>query len=161
MDRPPHNVVSGVFNKEFAVDVIAYGLILGIPPLLSFVIVVYAVGGGNLGTDCSHIMDASCDVVYRARAAVFVSLTVLLLFHAFQMKDSRKSIFRMNLTQNKTLLISVIGGCFLLIPTIYIPKLNEAVFKMTDISWEWGLCAGSIVLYVLGAEGYKALKRRF
>ena len=161
MDRPPHNVISGIFNKEFAIDVIAYGLVLGIAPLLSFVIVVYAAGGGNLGTDCDDGINVSCSFVYRARAAVFVSLTVLLLIHAFQMKDFRKSMFRMNLIQNRTLFISVVGGCLVLIPTVYIPRLNETVFKMTDISWEWGLCAGSIVFYILGAEGYKGWKRRF
>ena len=161
MDRPPHNVVSGIFNKEFAVDVMAYGLVLGIAPLLSFVIVVYAVGEGNLGTDCSDSMSDSCKFVYRARAAVFVSLTVLLLLHAFQMKDFRESLFRMNLIQNKTLFTSVVGGCLVLIPTVYIPRLNQTVFKMTDISWEWGLCAASIVFYIAGSEGYKAWKRRF
>ena len=161
MDRPPHNVISGIFNKEFAYDVVAYGLILGTAPLLSFVIVVYAVGDGEPRTDCDDIIDVSCHFVYRARAAVFVSLTVLLLLHAFQMKDSRTSIFRMNLIQNKTLFISVVGGCLVLIPTVYIPRLNQTVFKMTDITWEWSLCAASIVFYIVGAEGYKAWKRRF
>ena len=161
MDRPPHDVISGIFNKEFAWDVTAYGLILGIAPLLSFVIVVYAVGGGNLGTDCGDSMNPSCRFVYRARASVFVSLTVLLLLHAFQMKDFRESMFRMNLIQNKTLFTSVVGGCFVLIPTVYIPRLNQTVFKMTDITWEWGLCAASIVFYIAGSECYKAWKRRF
>jgi len=161
MLRPPHNVISGVFNKEFASDIIVYGLIMGAAPLLSFVIVVYAVGGGNLGTDCNHGLNAGCDTVYRARAAVFASLTVLILLHAFEMKHNRRSIFRMNLLENKPLFVSVVGGCLALFPTIYIPKVNDIVFRMTSISWEWGLCAASIVLYIVGAEGYKALKRRF
>jgi hypothetical protein len=29
MHRPPHNVISGVFNKEFAADIIVYGIIMG------------------------------------------------------------------------------------------------------------------------------------
>jgi P-type Na+/K+ transporter len=161
LNRPPRNLISGVFNKEFAVDVVVYGLIMGIAPLLSFVIVVYATGGGNLGTSCNDHMDISCVVVYKARAAVFASITIIILLHGFQMKDSRKSMFRMNLVQNRTLFISVLGGCLALIPTIYIDHLNESVFKMTDISWEWGLCAASVVFYTAGAEVYKALKRRF
>jgi hypothetical protein len=52
MHRPPHNVISGVFNKEFAADIIVYGIIMGAAPLLCFVIVVYMiVGNGNLGTN--------------------------------------------------------------------------------------------------------------
>lgn len=161
MLRPPHNVISGVFNKEFASDIIVYGLIMGAAPLLSFVVVVYVVGNGNLGIDCNHGLNMGCDTVYRARAAVFASLTVLILLHAFEMKHNRQSIFRMNLLENKPLFVSVVGGCLALFPTIYIPKVNDVVFRMTSITWEWGLCAASIVLYIVGAEGYKAFKRRF
>jgi P-type Na+/K+ transporter len=158
MNRPP---IDSVFNREFAIDLIVYGIILGTMPLLSFVIVVYAVGGGVLGTNCGVALYPSCEVIYRARAIVFVSLTILLLLHAFEMKDPRKSMFRMNLLQNKPLLISVVGGLFALVPTVYIPKLNETVFKMMDIGWEWSLCGASIVFYIIGAESYKAIKRRF
>ena len=161
MLRPPHNVISGVFNKEFASDIIVYGIIMGAAPLLCFVIVVYAVGNGMLGTDCNHTLSTSCDVVYRARAAVFSSLTVLILLHAFEMKHSRQSIFTMNLLKNKPLFISVVGGCLALFPTIYIPGLNTTVFRMEGITWEWGLCVASVVFYIVLAEAYKALKRRY
>jgi len=161
MLRPPHNVISGVFNKEFASDIIVYGIIMGAAPLLCFVIVVYVVGNGNLGVDCNHGMNTGCDTVYRARAAVFASLTLLILLHAFEMKHSRRSIFTMNLLENKPLFISVVGGSLALFPCIYIPQFNDVVFKMTGISWEWGLCAASVVFYIVLAEGYKALKRRY
>jgi len=162
MDSPPKNIVSGVFNKEFAADILAYGLIIGTPPLLTFVIIVYAIGDGNIGEDCDDGgIDTSCGTVYRARGAVFVSLTVLILIHALEMKDSRQSIFRMDLLHNKTLLYSVVGGCLALLPTIYIPKLNVDVFRISDISWEWGFCAVGIIFYVIGAECYKTLKRRY
>lgn len=134
---------------------------MGAAPLLSFVIVVYVTGNGELGDNCNHGMNEGCDAVYRARAAVFASLTVLILLHAFEMKHHRQSIFSMNLFANKPLFISVVGGTLALFPTIYIPHLNEVVFKMTSITWEWGLCVASIVFYILSAEGYKALKRRF
>ena len=157
MNRPPTDTV---FNKEFAIDVVIYGVLLGTMPLLSFVIVVYGVGRGNFGTNCGEASYPSCDIIYRARAIVFVSLTILLLLHAFEMKDPRKSLFHMNLLQNKPLLLSVVGGCVALIPTVYIPKMNEAIFKMMGIGWEWSLCAANIVFYVIGTECYKAIKRR-
>src|SRR5947199_9557575 len=106
-------------------------------------------------------MDSGCGNVYRGHATVFVSLTVLILLHAFEMKHHRQSIFAMNLLANKPLLISVVRGCWVLFPTIYIPKVNNLVFRMTSITWEWGLCAASVVWYVVCAEGYKALKRMY
>jgi len=65
------------------------------------------------------------------------------------------------LLENKPLIISVVGGSLALVPCIYIPQFNDVVFKMTGISWEWGLCAASVVFYIVLAEGYKALKRRY
>jgi len=90
-----------------------------------------------------------------------VSLTVLILIHAFEMKDSRRSMFQMHLLRNKPLFISIVGGCLALLPTIYIPKLNVDVFRISDISWEWGFCVAGIIFYVVGAECYKGLKRRY
>ena len=159
-DRPPSNGKSGILTKEFFIDVVAYGMLMGIPPLISFVIVVYAVGRDHIGTDCGDIMDPGCGIVYRARACVFLSLTILILLHAFEMKDFYESIFRMRLLRNKTLFFSVVGGIGVLISTLYIPTLNEVVFKMWAISWECALCLGSIIFYLIGAESYKALKRR-
>ena len=161
MSRKPRNPFVGPFNKEFALDAIIYGLLMGIPPLLTFVVVVYGFGNGNLGINCNKTLNSTCIVVYKARATVFASLTIIILLHAFEMKDSRKSLFNMNLVTNRTLLYSVLGGCLALFPTIYIPKLNEVLFKMIDITWEWGLCAASVVIYLVGTEGYKACKRRF
>jgi len=133
---------------------------MGTPPLISFVIVVYAVGRNRIGPDCGDVMDPACGIVYRARACVFISLTILILLHAFEMKHPRRSIFQTNLFRNKTLFFSVLGGIFVLIPTLYIPVLNEVVFKMWAITWEWSLCIGSILFYFVGAETYKAIKRR-
>ena len=67
----------------------------------------------------------------------------------------------MNLLENKPLFISVVGGSLALFPCIYIPHVNDVVFRMMGISWEWGLCVGSVVFYVALTECYKALKRRY
>jgi hypothetical protein len=48
------------------------------------------------------------------------------------MKDTRKSLFRMNLMDTKPLLILVVGGCVALVPTVYISKLNETILKMNE-----------------------------
>jgi len=160
MARPPRSPRAGAFNKEFAADAIIYGLFMGIPPLVTFVVVVYGFGDGNLGINCNENLNSTCTTVYKARAAVFASLTIIILIHAFEMKDTRLSIFRMNLVENRTLLYSVLGGCLALFPTIYVPKLNEVLFKMMDITWEWGLCVASVLCYLVGTESYKACKRR-
>jgi len=81
MDRPPSDTVS---NKEFAIDTIIYGIILCTMPLFSFFIVVYAVGYGNFGMNCGEALYPWYGIIYYAHAIVFVSLTILLLLHAFE-----------------------------------------------------------------------------
>lgn len=48
---------------------------MGTLALLTFVIICYGPGRGNLGFDCNREYTDSCDVVFRARASVFAELT--------------------------------------------------------------------------------------
>jgi hypothetical protein len=63
---------------------------------MSFVIVVYGTENGNLGHDCNRAWSESCRPVFRARACVFVVLTWEILITAWELKDMRRSMFRLN-----------------------------------------------------------------
>jgi hypothetical protein len=43
--------------------------------------------------------------------------------------------------------------------TVHIPGLNTNVFKHVGITWEWGLAFGMLLIYVLGIEIWKYVKR--
>lgn len=45
-------------------------------------------------------------------------------------------------------------------PIIYIPVINQTVFRHDRLSWEWGLVAMSLVSFVALVEAWKAVKRR-
>ncbi|KAK9239621.1 hypothetical protein V1525DRAFT_397933 [Lipomyces kononenkoae] len=62
--------------------------------------------------------------------------------------------------ENKFLFWAVIIGAVSVFPAVYIPVLNTSVFKYQGISWEWGLVFGAIVIFVLGVEAWKTIKRR-
>jgi Na+-exporting ATPase len=96
MRRPPHDVKAGVFTWQIIADMVVYGLIMGTCTLLTFVVVVYGTGGGNLGTNCNSHFSPECDVVFRARAAVFAQLTWLILISAWEFKSLRRSLFRLD-----------------------------------------------------------------
>jgi magnesium-transporting ATPase (P-type) len=139
---------------------------------MTFVIVVYGMYGGQLGHDCNRAYSESCNPVFRARAAVFAELTWLILLSAWEFKDIRRSLFRLNpddesrfplfkdLYNNKFLFWAVAIGLVSVFPTVYIPYLNRHVFKHTSISWEWGVVIGMTILYVFGIETWKFTKRR-
>jgi potassium/sodium efflux P-type ATPase len=172
MRKPPHDKKRGVFTNQILADMMVYGLLMGTCTLMTFVIVVYGMYGGDLGHDCNRHFSEVCIPVFRARAAVFAELTWLILISAWEFKSIRRSMFRLNpddesrfplfkdLYENKFLFWAVVIGALSVFPTVYIPYLNRDVFKHTSISWEWGVVVGMTVIYVLGIEAWKYTKRR-
>ncbi|RFU28751.1 hypothetical protein B7463_g7598, partial [Scytalidium lignicola] len=173
MRRPPHDNKKGIFTIQILVDMMVYGVLMGTFSLLTFVIIIYGVHDGALGEDCNRYYSDSCGPVFRARAAVFVELTWLILISAWEFKDIRRSMFRLDpctesrfpffrdIYANRFLFWAVVIGAVSVFPAVYIPGLNTRVFKHKGISWEWALAAGALILYVLGVEAWKACKRKW
>jgi Na+-exporting ATPase len=173
MRRPPHDTKRGVFTIQIMVDMLVYGFLMGICTLMTFVIVIYGVNNGDLGIDCNKSYGDTCGPVFRARAAVFAELTWLILISAWEFKSIRRSMFRLDpasesrfpffkdVFENQFLFWSVIIGALSVFPAVYIPGLNTTVFKHVGITWEWGLSFGSVFVFVLGIEAWKAVKRHW
>ncbi|TGZ79043.1 sodium transport ATPase [Ascodesmis nigricans] len=172
MTRPPHDLRTGVFTWEVIIDKSLYGVTMGLLCLISFVIVIFGANDGNLGHDCNHSFNDSCEPVYRARATVFAVLSFLLLLTAWEVKHFTRSLFRLNperhtgplavfhaIWYNRFLFWAVVAGFVITFPVIYIPVFNSVVFKHTGISWEWGVVIGACVAYLSVVEGWKAIKR--
>ncbi|KAI0104857.1 hypothetical protein GGR51DRAFT_549367 [Nemania sp. FL0031] len=172
MSRPPKSLKTGVFDLEFLIDMVVYGVWVAALCLGSFSLVVYRFGGGNLGEGCNEEYHDSCEVVFRARATTFACLTWFALFLAWEMIDRRRSFFRMQpgskryLTQwaldvwrNRFLFWAVAFGFFSLFPIVYIPGLNTVVFKHTGITWEWAIVIVASALFFGGVECWKWGKR--
>ncbi|KFY31318.1 hypothetical protein V493_01208, partial [Pseudogymnoascus sp. VKM F-4281 (FW-2241)] len=173
MRRPPHDNKRGVFTVQIMVDMMVYGLLMGVCTLMTFVIIIYGVNNGNLGHDCNRTYSDSCNAVFRARAAVFAELTWLILISAWEFKSIRRSMFRLDpysesrfpffkdVYANKFLFWAVIIGAISVFPAVYIPGLNTNVFKHKGIGWEWALSFGAIFVFVIGVEAWKWIKRRY
>lgn len=172
MLQVPYSSKMGIFSWEIIVDTLIYGTVMGVCCLTSFCIVIYGEGDGNLGRDCNKGYSESCELVFRARAAVFSQLTWLILISAWEFKHLRRSMFKLNVNEtsvfpffenvysNKFLFYSVVIGIVSVFPVIYIPTLNTNVFKMKPISWEWGLTFAGLVVFVLAVELWKTIKCR-
>ncbi|KAH7029438.1 potassium/sodium efflux P-type ATPase [Microdochium trichocladiopsis] len=172
MSRPPQSLKTGIFDMEFLVDMVLYGLWITALCLASFSLVVFGYGDGGLGEMCNDAYSESCDTVFRARATTFACLTWFALFLAWEMIDRRRSFFRMQpgsklyLTQwvhdvwrNKFLFWAIVIGFVTMFPVLYIPGLNTVVFKHVGITWEWGIVFVSAVLFFAGVEAWKWAKR--
>ncbi|KAK8089778.1 hypothetical protein PG997_004739 [Apiospora hydei] len=173
MRRPPHDKKRGVFTNQILVDMVVYGSVMGTLTLMTFVIVVYADNDGNLGHGCNETFSEECRPVFRARAAVFAELTWLILISAWEFKDLRRSMFRLNpdsssafsftkdIYGNKFLFWAVTIGFFSVFPVVYIPTVNTVVFKHVGITWEWGIAFAALIIFVACIELWKLIKRQF
>jgi Na+-exporting ATPase len=140
--------------------------------LASFSLVMWCFGDGDLGRGCNKDYSSECDLVFRARATTFVCLTWFALFLAWEMVNMRCSFFRMrpqsnryftqwlyDVWRNQFLFWAITAGFMAVFPTLYIPVINQVVFKHTGISWEWGIVFVEAALFVLGVESWKWVKR--
>ncbi|KAI1472418.1 potassium/sodium eff [Daldinia caldariorum] len=184
MTRPPQSLQTGIFDAEFLVDMLVYGLWIAALCLASFVLVVYRFGGGSLGSGCNEEYGDGCDAVYRARATTFACLTWFALFLAWEMVDRRRSFFSIrsesesesqsdspnkpiaiivrwarDISRNRFLFWAIVIGFATLFPTLYIPGLNTVVFKHVGISWEWAVVFVGSGLFFAGVESWKWAKR--
>lgn len=156
------------------IDMLVYGLWIAALCLGAFSLVMFGFGDGNLGTSCNESFNPTCDTVFRARATTFACLTWFSLFLAWQMLDMRRSFFAMqpgskkyftqwaiDVWRNKFLFFSIMFGFVTIFPVLYIPVINDTVFRHKGISWEWGIVFVATFLFFLGIETWKWGKRVF
>ena len=171
MRRPPHDNKKGIFAWQIIVDMVVYGVAMGACTLTTFVFIVYGPGQDGLGDDCNKAYNASCDVVFRARATVFVELTWMILIAAWEFKSLRRSMFALDpnnttsrflffkdVYENQFLFWSVVLGALSVFPAVYIPGLNTTVFKHKGISWELAIAVVCVIIFVTGIEAWKLVK---
>lgn len=171
MERPPHNTKKGVFTWELITDMLVYGTIMGVCCLSTFVFIVFGPGPDGLGYDCNKTYGSTCDIVFRARAAVFAELTWMILISAWEFKSMRRSLFKLDpnstnpfqfihdIWENQFLFWSVVIGALSVFPAVYIPGLNTSVFKHAGITWEWAPAFICVIVFVSGMEMWKFVKR--
>ncbi|KAF2395736.1 sodium transport atpase [Trichodelitschia bisporula] len=177
MDRPPHDLKTGIFSFELLADMGVYGVLMAALCLSAFSLVMYGFGDGNLGHNCNDAYSAECDLVFRARATTFVCLTWFALFLAWEMVNFRRSFFRQqprgpgyrwwhvftnwveDSRRNPFLLWAIVAGFVTVFPILYIPVINHKVFKHQGITWEWAIVVIETIIFFGGCESWKWAKR--
>lgn len=172
LEQPPSRKI---FTRELVVDMIAYGLLMAASCMCCFVIVVYGIGNGNLGSDCNSTSSSHevCDLVFRGRSTSFATMTWCALILAWECIHPLNSLFYMrqdtdnpwfkqtaiDLWGNQFLFWSVFGGFFSVFPVVYIPVINTKVFLHGPITYEWGLAVAFSLLYLVECEAWKWARR--
>lgn len=147
-----------------------YGFCAGILCIISFALVVFGFGDGNLGIDCNSSTNFDCETVYRGRTTTFTVLTCFILILAWEMSNMRQSLSHMlpaptspgawqrKAFRNPFLFWSIVGGFFSVFPAIYIPSINTQLFKHGPIGREWGIVFVETVMFFSVVKAWKFAK---
>ena len=145
MHRPPRPPEETVITKTRALLMLAQGAFIAFCTLSAFVFVLFLEQEG----------------VARARTAAFTVLSCSQLFHAFNCRSMRESLFRLGVFTNKKLILAA-GISFLLqMAVVYTPVL-QTVFKTENLGlldWILVILVSSFPLWAM--EVVKLVRRRW
>ncbi len=122
MERPPRPAKQGLFAEGLGANLLVQGVIIAGLTLLAYFV-------GNLMTTGVAIVD---DENNAGITAAFFTFCIIKLFHAFNVRSSRRSAFDPK-DQNKMLVIASLASFLLTTAIIYIPGVNYA-FGLTPLS---------------------------
>ena len=148
MQQPPRDSKDGIFAGGMGFDIGLQGLIISVLTLASYFI------GHYIESGVWEIAN-SADGMTMA----FLTLSMVEIFHSFNMRSRRGSIFKMN-SSNKFLWLSFIVSLICTVGVINVPVLRAA-FKFEHISLlEYGVAMILAVSIVPIMEITKAVQRK-
>ncbi len=148
MERSPRDSKEGIFARGLGSDAIIQGVLITILTLFSYLIGHYIEVGRFEFVNSPDGMTMA-----------FLTLSLVEIFHSFNMRSCRKSIFSIK-KQNKTLWLSALGALLLTTAVIYIPFLST-VFDFQHISFmEYIIAIGMAFLIIPLTEIIKAIQRK-
>jgi len=141
MERPPRGQREGVFSGGLGFDVLYQGLLIAFITLASYFIV-----------DIWHGHDF-------AMTAAFLTISMCEIFHAFNMRSRRQSVFTLR-KHNKLLWGAMALSLILTLLIIYVPQLSE-VFSLAPLTVkELAVSLGLSVSIIPIVEAVKAIQRK-
>ena len=139
MKRKPRNAKSGIFADGMAMDIAYQGILVSILVMVSYFIGLY------LETGTMRIADSA-----EGTTMAFLTMSMAEIFHSFNMRSQRESIFKLG-SQNKILLLAAFGSFIATTLVCEVPFLADA-FEFTGVSFVEYLIAillGALVIPVV------------
>ncbi len=148
MQRKPRSSKDGIFSGGVGIDVAYQGAMVTVVTLLAYLLGHYIESGRWEFVNSPDGMTMA-----------FLTMSMAEIFHSFNMRSQRGSIFRMN-TQNVVLIGAAAMSLILTTAVIYIPFLSN-IFEFEHISLEeYGIAMLLAVSVIPIVEIVKAIQRK-
>lgn len=140
MRQPPRKAQESLFARGGLACTCFYGVLIGAISLTAFLMLPCALlraGGQSLTlAGISHLL-GNPHVLSKAQTYAFTVLGISQLFHAIGMRDTGKSVFRMNHLENRLMIAACVAGFFLQFAVTEIPFLIRAFGTAHLSGSEW------------------------
>ncbi|WP_378952099.1 calcium-translocating P-type ATPase, SERCA-type [Pelosinus sp. sgz500959] len=129
MNRQPRNPRESVFSRGLSRKIIGRGLQIGISTVLVFAVVYFAKND-----------------LAEARTMAFCTLVFTQMFHVFDCRSERVSVFEIGLFRNKYLIVATACSIFMQLLVVYHPFMREifVTVPLTIVDW----------MIILGVSGW-------
>ena len=121
LERPPRAPGESIFARRLSIKILGRGTLIALATLAVFI--------WGLGV-------SDGDLVY-ARTLAFATLVMSQLFHVFDCRSERKSIYDLGLFANGYLVVAVIISALMLLAVVYIPALASVFKTVPLVSGDW------------------------
>ena len=122
MGRPPRDPRESVFSRGLSLRIIERGILIG---LGSFSMFVAALEGSGS--------------VERARTVAFATLILFQLFHVFDCRTERGTVFDVGFFANRALVLAVLCSLLMTVPVIYVSGLARYFHTVALFAGDWAL----------------------
>lgn len=160
MTEKPREAKEKIFSKDDVIFSLWNGSLIAFLTLFAFVegLKVYS---GSESLFSMNIYQVPNEAVVHAQTMAFITLSVSQLFHSFNLRSKRKSIFKVGLFTNKLLLWSVIVGIAIQTIIVHTPFFQDVFRIQPLLIKDWIFVIGLSILPVVLNELVKAVKRLF
>ena len=152
MNRKPRKTNEGVFANGMGFDVVYQGLLVAVLTVVSYFI--------GRALDPHVVEEAGMLMSGHGITMAFLTLSMCEIFHSFNMRSQRKSIFSLGKKQNMLLLGAMLLSFVLTTAIIEIPVLAN-LFDFTTIGiLEYAISIGLALMVIPVVEIVKAIQRK-
>lgn len=134
MQKKPRGRKEGLFSEGLWAKILLRGSMIGLCTILSFVLVL-------------HFSDEN---IKLSRTVALCTLILSQLFHVFECRSERSTIWRLGIWTNRYLIYAVLSSLVLLLMVVYIPQL-QFIFETCSLrltEWSIVFCLSSIITVI-------------
>ena len=147
MEQKPRSATASLFDRAFSIRLFWQGIMVGVLTLTAYWLGEYVLSDPNVADGIANTM-------------AFATLTMCQLFHAFDVRSERHSLFHIGVFTNSAMNKAFVIGMLMQIAVLAVPPL-QLVFSTTPMSLnEWLVVLGLAIAPVVICEIEKAIRNR-